>query len=92
MPAHKMFKFILSLLLTISFMSPAQAAQMCEYVFTDPQVKARGVDFGLRSEVKQPETPRELLQFKSIKSELWATLEKIPAQRKSQIEHLFGFR
>ncbi|WP_041577596.1 Fic family protein [Bdellovibrio bacteriovorus] len=90
MPVHKMFKFMLSLLLTISFMSPAQAAQMCEYVFTDPQVKARGVEFGLRSEVKQPETPRELLQFKTIKADLWATLDKLAPQRKSQVEHLLA--
>ncbi|WP_291515729.1 Fic family protein [Bdellovibrio sp. ArHS] len=76
--------------MALSFFGPAHAAQMCEYVFTEPQVKARGADFGLRSEARQPETPLELLQFKTIKGDLWATLEKIPPQRKAQIEHLLA--
>lgn len=87
---HYILKSLLSLVLTLSFVSPSFATQACEYVFTDPQVKARGVDFGLRSELKQPETPIELLNYKNIKEELWTTLSKLPQQRKVQIEHLLA--
>lgn len=90
MPAHNIFKLVLSVLLTLSFLSPAHAAQMCEYVFVDPQVKARGVDFGLRSEGRQPQTPLELLNYKNIKADLWATLNRLPQQRREQVEHLLA--
>ncbi|MEK2688765.1 Fic family protein [Bdellovibrio sp. GT3] len=90
MPMHNLFKFVLSLVLAISFMSPAQAALMCEQVFTDHLVKARGTEFGLRSDTKQVETPRELLEFAGTKAKLWATLKKIPAERRAQVEHLLA--
>ncbi|WP_413587598.1 Fic family protein [Bdellovibrio sp. HCB274] len=90
MPMHRLFNFILSLVLAISFMSPAQAALMCEQVFTDHLVKARGTNFGLRSETNKVETPRELLEFKATKEKLWATLKKIPAERRAQVEHLLA--
>ncbi|WP_413581514.1 Fic family protein [Bdellovibrio sp. HCB288] len=90
MSMHNLFKFVLSLVLAISFMSPAQAALMCEQVFTDHLVKARGTEFGLRSDAKQVETPRELLEFAGTKAKLWATLKKIPAERRAQVEHLLA--
>ncbi|WP_413578744.1 Fic family protein [Bdellovibrio sp. HCB290] len=90
MPMHRLFNFILSLVLAISFMSPAQAALMCEQVFTDHLIKARGTEFGLRSDSKQVETPHELLEFAGTKAKLWATLKKIPVERRAQIEHLLA--
>lgn len=85
---NNMTKLMLSLLLSLNFMSPAHAAPMCEYVFTDPQVKARPVDFGLRSE--NSNTPIELIQFKEIKNQLSNTLKTLEPKRQAEIEHLLA--
>lgn len=87
---HKNNKLFLFAFLIFSFVSPVKAAQLCEAIFTDPQFKTNNLDFDLRSEVKQPDTPRELVEFKTIKAILWSRLERVPTERKQQIEHLLA--
>ncbi|KYG64144.1 hypothetical protein AZI86_13920 [Bdellovibrio bacteriovorus] len=67
----------------------AQAAVMCDYVFINPTVAARPVGFGLRSESGHI-TPVELAKFRQTKTELWRTLEKLPAERRKNVEHLLA--
>nr|BFD59669.1 hypothetical protein CKG001_17760 [Bdellovibrio sp. CKG001]BFD63032.1 hypothetical protein BdHM001_17130 [Bdellovibrio sp. HM001] len=87
---HKVTRLFLSIWMTLAFLSPAHAAPMCEYVFADPQIKARGVDFGLRSETKQMPTPKELLNYKEIKTNLWSTIRTLPPKRQAEVEHLLA--
>ncbi|WP_081111940.1 Fic family protein [Bdellovibrio bacteriovorus] len=90
MMTHGFLRLFVSLWIAISMVLPAQAAQMCEYVFVDPTVKVREVDFGLRSESHSQTTPLALVKFAENKQALWTLLEKIQPERKKQIEHLLA--
>lgn len=67
----------------------APAAVMCDYVFINPTVAARPVGFGLRSDAGHI-TPVELAKFRQTKTDLWRTLEKLPAERRKNVEHLLA--
>lgn len=68
------------------------AANMCQYVFTGPQVQSRPIDFGLnRTAVDALKyTPVELIEYKDTKLKLQSALAKVDPQKKISIEHLLS--
>lgn len=92
MRINSMYRFVFALLLSLMMGQVSLAAEMCQYVFQGPEVKTRPVDFGLNRSAKDGKqfTPVELVQYRGIKTDLAAALNKVPANRKAEIEHLLS--
>lgn len=77
-------KFIVAAFVAFGFALDSFAAPRCHSLFSGAEVKSVSTNFGLQN------TPFEISTFKNTQSELYSTLEKLPAQRKAEVEHLLA--
>lgn len=86
-----LYKKLFLYLLALNFIIPqAHAAEMCQYIFANPAIKPRAVDFGLARGTQQNTTPVELVKFKETRDQLRLTLQKLPKDRAENIQNLLS--